>query len=403
LGNNKMGRAVRDAMGSLRRLGRSAVAVGRGILNVFKWTAAGITTAFTLVGYAVKKAFDFEAYRTQLRVLLGTAEKANEAFQTLADFSAQTPFQLGGIIEAYQQLQTFTNGALTTRKGLELVGDAAAARGKDFQEVAYWVGRLYSALENGDPFMDAVGALQRLGIVGGTIRGDLTDLTDAGAKFGAKWAVVQAQLARFRGGMAELSTTGRGLFSTLKDNWTLAVATFGEAFSDLAKDTIRGLIEKIQELRSSGRIEEWAESAARVVDRLATSIGMLFGDASERRAAIADLKAQFQEVVDFVGPHIVRWGRAAGRAMWDGFTGLAGRATRGVRERGRLYFTSPREYTEVSRQRYMQRLTRGLSERDVSQLVESGKFARVAPEAGATPGRPVYVQEVHPPEGIQEQ
>ena len=82
LGNNKMGRAVRDAMGSLRKLGTFARGVGRGIGKAFKYGAAGVGLAAAGMTYAIKKAFDFEAYRVQLKVLLGSMAKAKAAFKT---------------------------------------------------------------------------------------------------------------------------------------------------------------------------------------------------------------------------------------------------------------------------------------------------------------------------------
>ena len=319
LGNNKMGRAVRDAMGSLKRLGHFAAGIGRGIAKAFKFGAVGVVAAAGLMGLAIRKAFSFEAYEVQLKVLLGSMEAAKEAFKTLADFSARTPFQLDGIIEAYQQLQTFTDGALNTERGLKLVGDAAAGRGKDFAEVAYWVGRLYSALKNGDPFMDSVSALQRLGIVGGTIRGDLEDLTKTGVNFGGKWAVVEQQLGRFEGGMDDLSRTGSGLFSTMKDNWNLSLATFGNAFMNLAKGAIKTLIDVMSKLRADGSIEKWAAIASTAVGRVSDAVAGMFGTKDEREAAMADLKSMFDTAGTYIKPKFEEWGEAAGAAIWRGF------------------------------------------------------------------------------------
>ena len=59
LGNNKMGRAVRDAMGSLKRLGSFARGVGRGISGAFKVAMAGVTAFSGGLAFAIKQAAQF--------------------------------------------------------------------------------------------------------------------------------------------------------------------------------------------------------------------------------------------------------------------------------------------------------------------------------------------------------
>lgn len=267
--------------GGLRLTGQAMVGLGKIGVAAF----AGIGVAAAALGTTIKAAFKFETLRTQIKVLVGSAEEARRVFNDLKEFSASTPFELPGIIEAWQQLKTFTEGALNTRKGLELVGDAAAARGKDFSEVAFWVGRLYSAMKNGDPILDSVGALQRLGILGGEARGTLTRLTESGAEFSDMWGVVEKDLLRFNGGMKELSTTGGGLISTLKDNWTIAVATFGEAFMDAAKGGITTMINTIKGLVDDGTITKWANQAKEALD-LVIQTAQILAKGGEGRSAV---------------------------------------------------------------------------------------------------------------------
>lgn len=256
-------------------------------------------TPVVAFGKAIKTAFNFETMRTQLKVLTGSTKAAADEFKRLRDFSSKTPFQIEGIVEAYRNLRIFTGEALTSQKGLELVGDAAAATGRQFDEVAYWTGRLYSALKNGDPFMDAVGAMQRMGIVGGEIRGTLTRLTESGASFGEMWQVVEKDLNRFNGGMIALSSTGNGLISTLKDNWTIAVATFGDAFMESAKGGIQTMIDTIKGLVEDGTITKWAEQAKSALDAVIQTIQIIRAGGEGKEQIIARLidvlKAGFAE------------------------------------------------------------------------------------------------------------
>jgi hypothetical protein len=311
----------------MRAVGRSLDWV-KGKLFNFKTALLGMVGAggaLALFSKAIKTSFNFETMRTQLKVLLGSMQAAQKQFKLLRDFSAKTPFQLGGIVDAYQQLLTFTEGALATEKGLKLVGDAAAGRGKEFSEVAYWVGRLYASLKNGDPFMDSVGAMQRLGLAGGDIRGVLTRLTESGASFGEKWAVVEKNLLRFSGGMEQLSKTGDGLISTLKDNWTIALATFGDAFKESAKGGIETMINTIKKLVDDGTIEAWANKAKEAFDTIVATTRLLVSppDKDTRKEVVGALaeviKAAFLDGVHGAMELMASVAPKIGSAMGEAF------------------------------------------------------------------------------------
>ena len=319
---------LRDGVSTgLRKIGRGIGGLVKRMLSLKTAVLglAGAGGAFALLAKSIKTSFNFETMRTQLRVLLGSVEEAAKQFKILRDFSAKTPFQIEGIMDAYQQLLTFTEGALATEEGLKLVGDAAAGRGKDFAEVAYWTGRLYSALKNGDPFMDSVSAMQRMGIAGGTIRGDLEKLTKSGADFGTKWAVVEKSLLRFTGGMDLLSKTGDGLFSTLKDNWTIALATFGDEFQKAAKDGIIFMTKKIQQLVKDGSITEWAKQAKSAFDSVVDTVKVLTSAKSSKDrtdllgAAAHVLKAAFVDAADAMVAILSYAAPKIGSAIADGF------------------------------------------------------------------------------------
>jgi hypothetical protein len=342
-GKDESGPAVAQATSNINEMGRKTIDITKiiksgwsGVIKILKGVGAAGIASVGLLGAAVKKAFDFETLETQLKVLLGSAEAAKKQFAALRDFSAKTPFQLPGIIDAYQQLLTFTDGALNTKRGLELVGDAAAARGKDFSEMAYWTGRLYSALKNGDPFMDAVGAMQRMGVLGGTIRGDLTAMVESGDSFEKQWAVVATQLERFNGGMAELSQTGGGLMSTLKDNWTIAVATFGNAFMGASKDGIQGMIDTLQKLSTDGTIEEWGQKAKGVLEVTLDIVKALSAGGAEAEKA----KARMEKIASAAMVAMERGAERVGIAIASGMIkriargdgGSLGRVTGGAVE-----------------------------------------------------------------------
>lgn len=238
----------------------------------------GVLTAAALaVGKAVKTAFSFETAKVQLKALLGSMDAAVERFNELREFSAKTPFQLPGILKASRLLTVFSEGALGGAKSLEAIGDAAAVAGQDISDVAFWVGRAYSMLKGGKPFGEAAMRLQEMGILTAGGRDEIEKMVKAGASFEDTFARLEKELQRFKGGMKDLSATGDGLISTLKDNWTIAVATFGNAFMDAAKGGITTMIETIQRLVQDGTITKWAEQAKKALDLIAETAKIIVG------------------------------------------------------------------------------------------------------------------------------
>ena len=49
---------------------------------------------------------------------------------------------------------------------------------------------------------------------------------------------VQAQLGRYNGAMKEAEQTGDGLVNAIKAQWNNTVRSLGDAFSDVAKDSL---------------------------------------------------------------------------------------------------------------------------------------------------------------------
>ena len=246
---------------------KSGIASASRSLNVLKGVAirvaAGIAAAFAAIAATVKKAFDFERAKVQLKTLLGSADAADKRFSELKMFSAKTPFQLEGILEADRHLTTFSEGLLGGAKSLKLVGDAAASTNNSIESVSFWFGRAFSMLKAGKPFGEAAMRLQEMGILSAKARNEMENLQKSGAGADKIYSVLTRDFARFNGGMEDLSQTGHGLFSTLKDNWTLALAEFGEKFADIAKRDIQTLISAIQNLRENGSIEAWATQTLR--------------------------------------------------------------------------------------------------------------------------------------------
>ncbi len=195
-----------------------------------------------LLARGLKEARGLETLLTQFRPLLGSAQAAEARLAELFKFAETTPFRINGIAESSRILEIMTNGALSTSEGLRMIGDSAAIAGRPLKEVSFWVGRLYDALQSGSPTGEAMMRLQEMGVVSGSTRREIEQLTEAGANSRGIWAMVEKELKRNEGGMKLLSQTADGLNSTLSDARAAMSRGFGESFLQQEKDAIRSAI-----------------------------------------------------------------------------------------------------------------------------------------------------------------
>lgn len=173
--------------------------------------------------------------------LMGDADQAEDHVAGLFDFAAKTPFETGPIIEASKHLQIFGGDALNTMDNLTLVGDAAAAVGQPIDEVGFWIGRLYSNLQGGQPFGEAAMRLQELGIMTPQARAELEAMQETGASGSELWATYTGELGAFTGAMELQSQSWVGLTSTIKDQLGMLMAEALAPFFELAKTGLESL------------------------------------------------------------------------------------------------------------------------------------------------------------------
>lgn len=274
---------------------------------------------------SVKEAFKFETLETQFSVLMGSMEKAKERMKDLADFAAATPFQMEEIVNASRQLHVFSSGALGAVGSMTMIGDAAAAVGRPIDELAFWIGRAYSMIKGGQPFGEAAMRLQEMGIMTPAVRQKMEALQESGAKQSAVWGVLQNRMLEFSGGMKTLSETGDGLTSTLEDNWTAAVRTFGQSFTDSAKTGIQYMINLLGKLTSDGTITRWAERVKQVMYTIAGLSRALYEGGEQRAAAFSAIKdvllGSFEiaatAAINLLAEYAPRLGLAIGKGIKD--------------------------------------------------------------------------------------
>lgn len=293
----------------LLRNGANIQAWGQMIAGV----AHKVGAAFGHLWGAIRESMRFETLTGQFKVLLGSMDAARERMASLAKFAEVTPFQLDEIARASRTLTVMSQDALGTEWALKLVGDAAAATGGSIEELAMWVGRAYAMIAAGKPFGEAAMRLTELGALTPEVRDKMERLQAAGASSAEVWTALTDHLEGFGGAMEQLSLTGDGLVSTLSDNWTAAIRTFGDAFLEETKSGIVFMINKLKELKDSGAIKEWADAAVEALKPLKDLIIAIFGTENTRATAMTAAWDYLKAVFDY-GAEVLK---AAGTYIGD--------------------------------------------------------------------------------------
>lgn len=225
--------------------GGSAIgaALGGAINAAMIGIGATVVAALGGIVKGVQSNMQFEAFEAQFASLLGDTQAAKDKIEELADFAATTPFELPGVIQASKMLLTFGGTALNTADNMQIVGNAAAAMGQPIDQVAFWFGRAYSAINAGQPFGEAAAELQNMGILSGDARLYLEELQKTGASNAEVWTAFQENLQAPTDAMDKLGKTAQGLQSTFSDTLDAALRTIGAPFFDLYKEGLGKAIE----------------------------------------------------------------------------------------------------------------------------------------------------------------
>ncbi len=227
--------------------------------------ASAAMAAFAAIKFikdSSKAAADFEKMAVGFNVLLGSAEKAQARMAAIQKMSMATPFEPKELIEASKTLQALGGDTAAIGDGLDLVGDAAAATGKDLQTIADNVGLLFQGLTAGGEVAEAGNQLMKMGALLPDVKGKITDLVAAMRKgdrafMTSKEALelIQTGFVKTAGGMAKLANTVGGKASTMRGHLDMLRIAFGTGINkglatglDAMNDTLPEWLEKSKEL-----------------------------------------------------------------------------------------------------------------------------------------------------------
>lgn len=291
----------------------------------------GLDSAFAAVEGAVfGMNSSLETSTLQFKVLMGDADAAREHVAGLFAFAATTPFEAGPIIEASRLMETFGGATLNSKANLTLFGDAAAATSRQIDEVAFWFGRMYAAMQAGKPFGEATMRLSEMAIITPDLVNKLDAMSDAGASASAMWETVTGSLGRFSGGMEAMAGTWAGVTSTFKDAVQLLTAHVFSPFFELVKDGLAGVNKALGS-------KQWETAAEIFRAAISGALGIVSADvksfAQDRLMEAGRWVAKHADDIGrffFVGMAVVKAALGEGVKSTQAFVTGLGRVAEGV-------------------------------------------------------------------------
>lgn len=277
------------------------------------------------IGQTIKTSIDLEVQQQNLEssfeVLLGSKKKAQKRIDDLTTFAGSTPFTRDEIYQSSRTLQVFTGNALSTGKGLKMVGDVAAGTNSELSDVALWVGRMYDGMKNHQAIGEATAALQEMGAISGQDRTKLEALAKSNKKISETWPQAMKAFKKYDGLMEKQSNNLGNLMLGVKSFVT------NNIFKKLGKglgDGISPGLRKFRQWRSENKeliaemgsgIEKFsAEISGKAVDavsNLAEKANKLFQSDKFKNASISGkINIAWQEMI---GNPFAKWWDSSGK------------------------------------------------------------------------------------------
>lgn len=242
------------------KLGSFTKSIAGGFLKV----AAIGTAALGIggIGFGIGLVAEAEQAEVAFTTMLGSADLAKQKLGELKQFAASTPFQLGELRSAAQQLLAFGVSADDLIPNMKTLGDLAAGTQKPIADFVDIFGKVkasgVAAMGDINRLADrGVPVFSELAKVLGVSEGEVKKLVSSGKvgfpEIKKMMENVVGAGGLFEDSMKKQSGTMAGLWSTLKDNVLFVITDIFQAFSD--GFDIKGMLENgilsVQSLKKS--------------------------------------------------------------------------------------------------------------------------------------------------------
>jgi hypothetical protein len=243
--------------------------LGAGLFGGLKAAAAGAAAAVgaamaaaglgRIVSSAVEKAADAEQMQVTMEVLIGDTAKAKDTIENLRKLGASTPFEFADLADAEKKLLQF---GLTAEESLPLIsrlGDVAAGDANKLQSLALVFGQVSSnaKLTGGDllQFINAgFNPLNEITKKTSESMAEVRQRMEAGgvSALEVKDALIAATSAGglFYGMNEKQSKTLGGMWSTLKDEVSAVMLSFGTPVADALRPMLAQAITMAADLKA---------------------------------------------------------------------------------------------------------------------------------------------------------
>lgn len=261
-----------------KRLTKFAETAGR-VAGVATTTLA---TGFGLLGRSVvQTSAEFETYQATLETIEGSADKARQSLDWIAEFGKTTPYEVSQVTEAFVALKAYGIDPIAN-DALRTLGDTASAMGKPLMQAV-------------EAFADAAtGEFERLKEFGIRAKQQGDKVTFSWTQNGQEMTetvkknsndirafLLETMGDRFAGAMDRQSRTWTGMMSNLSDTWTDFKRRIGDAgFFNVVQGQLAGLLDWLRRLDEDGTLDRWAQNlsdaltfVANVFSAIATRIG----------------------------------------------------------------------------------------------------------------------------------
>lgn len=261
-----------------KELQKSRLEIRKGHQEINKWASAannkfksvastavktigtlGTTLGALAAGTGFKEAFNMETYKAQLETATGDTQRAAEIMKYAIDMANKTPFEGGALVEAASKFEAM---GMSAEEWLGRAGDMAGATGKDIIQAT-------------EAIIDAQSGewerMKEFGIKGVKNMDELVGVMNS----------------RFSGGMDKLSTTTKGLWSTVtgvvKNSLGKIVGIMDDgtvrqgSALDILRQKISSLADTLVKWQNDGTIEKIAQKATDVLGKGLDFLGKTIG------------------------------------------------------------------------------------------------------------------------------
>lgn len=292
--------SVRGIAGSVTSgiTGTTGAVMGLGA-GIAKWGSIA-TATIGAVGFGFNRLFvgtaaAFEKYRTQLEVLEGSSDKAQQAMNWVSKFATDTPFEIDGVMQSFVKLRAF--GMDPMNGTMQAIADQTAKLGGgqvEMEGIVLALGQAWTKqklqgeealqlIERGVPVWDLLSKAT------GKTTAELQKMSESGQLGKHAISLLIEQMAKSSAGAANKQMqTWNGMMSNLSDAWQRFANLVADAgMFDALKQRLAGFLSTLDRMAASGELKVIAKQVSDSVLGVLDAIGALGRGIGQVFSAIA--------------------------------------------------------------------------------------------------------------------